>query len=130
MRLARAKIASMLVCAAAILASACGSQPSAPIDPALTGRWAQPGLDTYCEFVLQQRAAQVFGTFGCFNAGAPKTQGFLLTGTAQLPHVVLAWTENGVKSTFDGTLSADQQHLSGTFSAGGAIADFHRGQSD
>ncbi|MEO8881334.1 MAG: hypothetical protein ABI446_13155 [Gemmatimonadaceae bacterium] len=49
-----------------------------------------------------------------------------MTGTAQRPHVVLAWTDHGVPSTFDAMLSPDQQTLTGTFAGDDRTAVFHR----
>ncbi len=115
-----------VACATFAIVSGCGSEPSAPLDPALTAKWVVPSVDTYCEFDLQQRGHDVSGTFGCFFAGGPKSQGSLLTGTAQLPHVILAWTDHGVPSTFDAILSPDQQTLTGTFAGDDRTAVFHR----
>ncbi len=76
--------------------------------------------------LLQDVAGSPFGTSGCFNAAQPNKQGLLLTGTAQRPHVVLAWTDHGVPSTFDAMLSPDQQTLTGTFAGDDRTAVFHR----
>lgn len=115
-----------MACATLAIVWGCGAEPSGPLDPALTGKWVVPSVDTYCEFDLQQRANDVSGTFGCCNATDANKQGLLLTGTAQLPHVILAWTNHGMPSTFDAVLSSDQQTLTGTFAGDDRTAVFHR----
>lgn len=115
-----------VACATLAIISGCGAEPSAPLDPTLTAKWVLPSVDTYCEFDLLQRGNDVSGTFGCFNAAQTNKQGLLLTGTAQLPHVILAWTDHGVPSTFDAVLSPDQQTLTGTFAGDDRTAVFHR----
>ncbi|HEY8794968.1 MAG TPA: hypothetical protein VIM15_08465 [Gemmatimonadaceae bacterium] len=118
---------SLVVCGVALsLASGCGSQPSGPLDPALTGDWILPSVDTYSKFALQQRGTVVTGTLGYFSANHSGSTTFGVTGTADLPHVVLNWVEGGTPQSFDATLSEDQQTLSGTFEPAGFVYTFHR----
>jgi hypothetical protein len=112
--------------AALVLASACGANPSGPLSPELSGDWVAPSVDTYSKFSLQQRGTSVVGTFGDFAANGAFSETFVLTGVAELPHVVLSWTQGGTVETFDATLSEDQLTLTGTLEPGGGVGVFHR----
>lgn len=105
-----------MCCAALVLASGCGSLPSGPLDPRLTGNWIQHGTDTYAKFVLQQRGNAVTGTYGLYGYNSSTV--YIVHGTANLPSVVLSWVEDTTHVTFYGTLSEDQRSLnfSGTAS--------------
>ena len=74
-----------------VLAYGCGSNPSGPLDPALSGKWVLPSVDSYSMFVLQQRGTVVTGTFGDYTANQPVSEVFIVSGAADLPHVVLRW---------------------------------------
>jgi len=114
-----------ICCAALLLASGCGSSPSGPLDPALTGNWVIPGVDTWVQFSLEQRGSKVTGIFGYYSpVSSPDVH--LVSGTATLPHVVLMWTEEHSPQTFDATLSSDQQSLTGTLNGGSVSLTFHR----
>ena len=127
MRLTCQRWVLLVACGVALsLANGCGSLPSGPLDPALTGDWILPSVDTYSKFSLQQRGTAITGTFGSFTAIGPGSATFGVTGTADLPHVVLSWVEGGTQQSFDATLSDDQQTLSGTFEPAGFVYTFHR----
>jgi hypothetical protein len=112
--------------AAALFALGCGSEPSGPLDPALTGSWILPSVDTYEMFALEQRGDRVSGTVGFYSPvqSAPLT--YPVSGSAALPHVILRWVEGSNLQTFDATLSEDEQSLTGTFTPGGGTYTFHR----
>lgn len=127
MHVASPRWIALVACGVVVsLASGCGSLPSGPLDPALTGDWILPSVDTYSKFSLQQRGTLVTGTFGTFSAVNPGSGGVSVTGTANLPHVVLNWVEGGAPQSFDATLSDDQQSLTGTFEPAGFVYTFHR----
>lgn len=108
--------------------SGCGSNPSGPLNPELSGVWISPSVDTYSKFSLQERGDSISGTLsGCF-AGGPTCDTFLVSGSADLPHVVLSWVEGGVRHTFDATLSDDQLTLTGTYDSGPNSDTYHRQQ--
>ena len=109
-------IALVMSCVALALASGCGSLPSGPLDPRLSGNWIQRGTDTYAKFVLQQRGTVVAGTFGFYGINSSTV--YIVHGTANLPSVVLSWVEDTTHVTFYGTLSEDLRSLnfSGTAS--------------
>ena len=118
--------ALMTVFIALSFASGCGSNPSGPLDPALSGQWTLPSVDTYSKFVLQQRGTVVTGTFGDYTANQSFSEEFIVSGTANLPHVVLSWVQRGTRETFDATLSADQTSLTGIIEPGANAATFLR----
>ena len=106
---------------AVALCIGCGSAEGPPLDPALTGRWVESGIDTYAVLTLEQRGSAVSGTFGAGGFGGVATR-YKVTGTAHLPHVALRWTEKNGQNyhvLMDATLSADGQTLSATLSVNG-----------
>jgi hypothetical protein len=115
-----------MCCAVLATVNGCGSEPSGPLDPALTGNWIIPSVDTYVMFVLQDRGTTVLGTFGLYGALGGGADIDVVSGTADLPHVVLHWVDTGINQTFDATLSDDQQSLTGTLEDGGTEYTFHR----
>lgn len=124
----RTKASFLAVCCATLLlASGCGSNsaPTGPLDPALTGKWIIPSVDTWLQLTLEQRGAAVSGTFGYYSpVASPDT--YILSGTATLPHVLLTWTQDGNVETFDAVLSANQDTLSGTIDGGSGVTTFRR----
>jgi len=104
----------------------CGSNPSGPLDPALSGNWVLPSVDTYSMFVLQQRGTIVTGTFGDYTANQSFSDVFIVSGSADLPHVVLSWVQGGTQETFDATLSAGQDSLAGIIEPGAYATTFLR----
>ena len=117
-------ITLVMCCAALVLASGCGSLPSGPLDPRLSGTWIQRGTDTYAKFVLQQRGNAVSGTFGLYGNGSSSV--YIVHGTANLPNVVLSWVEDTTHETFYGTLSDDQRSLIPSDADGVQRASFQR----
>lgn len=115
-----------MCCTVLAIVNGCGSEPDGPLDPALTGNWIIPSVDTYVMFVLQDRGTTVLGTFGLYGAIGSGADINAVSGTANLPHVVLHWVDSGIDQTFDATLSDDQQSLTGTLEAGGDEYTFHR----
>jgi hypothetical protein len=112
-------------CVALVFAIGCDSSPSGPTDPALTGEWISPSVDSYMQFTLQQRGGNVSGTFASTTlVGGTRT--FRLGGVAELPRVEITWLESLQRNSFDGTLSDDQQSITGTLNPGGAVLTFHR----
>ncbi len=109
-----------------LLAYGCGSNPAGPLDPALSGNWFLPSVDTYSMLMLQQRGTLVGGTFGDYTANQSFSEVFILSGTADLPHVVLRWVQGGVNETFDARLSADQDSLVGVIDPGAYAVTFLR----
>lgn len=118
---------ALVVCGVAlVLASGCGSLPSGPLDPRLSGSWIQSGVDTYDKFVLQQRGSSVVGTYGLYGINSSTV--YIVHGTANLPNVVLSWVEDTTHQTFYGTLSEDQRSLTGSYAGGASTVSFHRAQ--
>lgn len=117
--------------ACAVLALSAGCRDTAaplPLDPALTGQWAQTGLDTYAQFTLQKRGTRVSGTFSSGVVTGPPIV-YKVSGSATLPHVVLTWQEGDYHVTFDATLSADTDSLTGHMSFDsqpGSLTTYHR----
>jgi hypothetical protein len=82
-------------------------------------------VDTWLQLTLEQRGAEVSGTFGYYSPVArPDT--YILSGTAALPHVVLTWTQDGNVETFDAVLSANQDTLSGSINGESGVTTFRR----
>ena len=101
---------ALIICGVAlVLASGCGSLPSGPLDPRLSGNWIQRGVDTYAKFVLQQRGNAVAGTFGFYGINSSTV--YIVHGTANLPNVELSWVEDTTHVTFEATLSDDERSL-------------------
>ena len=112
-----------------VFAYGCGSNPSGPLDPALSGKWVLPSVDTYSMFVLQQRGAVVTGTFGDYTANQSFSEVFIVSGAVDLPHVVLRWVQGGAQETFAATLSAGQDSLVGIVEPGAYATTFLRDRS-
>ena len=109
-----------------VFAYGCGANPSGPLDLALSGNWILPSVDTYSMFVLQQRGTVITGTFGDYTANHSFSEVFIVSGTADLPRVIVTWVQGGVNQTFDATLSADQHSLVGIIEPGAFAATFLR----
>lgn len=109
-----------------MMVSGCGANPGGPLDPALSGNWVLPSVDTYSMLILQQRGTTVAGTFGDYSANQSFSEVFTLTGSADLPHVDLSWKQGAVNETFDATLSADQDSLMGVIEPGDYAVTFVR----
>src|SRR5690242_17323882 len=63
-------------------------------DPPLTGRWIQPGLDTWAELDLDQLGTALCGEFslnGPFDVHHGSA--YVVTGSASPPQFTLTWTE-------------------------------------
>ena len=122
------KASCLAVCCATLLfASGCGSNsaPTGPLDPALTGNWVIPSVDTWLQLTLEQRGAVVSGTFGYYSPVA-KPDTYVLSGTAALPHVVLTWRQGSDVETVDALLSANQDTLSGSINGESGVTTFRR----
>jgi len=111
---------------AAICAIACGDHGIAPLPPGdgpLTGKWIEPGVDTWVQLDLSQSSSRVVGYYRLgsanFGNGARLSDPVPVTGTAALPHVILNWTTNGTAFTMDATLSADGNSLTGALGPSG-----------
>lgn len=108
----------------AVYVAAClGDRGVAPLprgDGPLTGRWVQPGVDTWVQLDLSQSGTRVVGYYrtGSANFGGSLSDPIRVTGTAALPQATLQWSE-GVPRTMNATLSADGDSLTGTWSAQG-----------
>jgi hypothetical protein len=105
-----------IVCGTVALCMGCDS-PTAPLVPALTGRFVGPtGVDTYQYFDLQTRGTKVTGALvsgGVVGVGSS----YKVSGAAVLPQVTLTWSQpNGYHIRFDATLSANTDTLSGEVS--------------
>jgi len=114
---------------ALLLATGC-RDTTAPLDPSLSGRWIQNGLDTYAQFVLEKRASRVTGTFA-LGAVTGILDSHPVSGTAVLDHVVLKWKSGNYRFTFDAILpSADSNELTGVMAVDGGPpgppTTFHR----
>ena len=107
-----------LLCAVLAAPVAC-DDPTAPIDPALSGRWLQWGIDSYAQLILEKRGSTVTGTMGYGGFGGT-SELFPVRGIAAAQHVVLKWNEAGRAVTFDAILpSADSNELTGRMSVDG-----------
>jgi hypothetical protein len=127
MRLLRQKAPALAFAFVALLsANGCGSNPSGPLNPELSGNWISPSVDTYSEFSLQEHGDAIVGTLGNFAASQSFSQTLIVAGSADLPHVVLSWVQDGVNQTFDAALSEDQLTLTGTYLPGGTPDTVHR----
>jgi hypothetical protein len=98
-------------CVVPVFAAACGGHSATSPNGALTGRWIQPGTDTYAVLALVQRGAVVTGTFRMYSPVGPPTEAYAVSGRAELPRVSLTWQEGPYRATFDGVLSADGNTL-------------------
>jgi hypothetical protein len=118
-----------LLGSALLLATGC-RDATAPVDPSLSGRWIQNGLDTYAQFVLEKRGSRVTGTFASGVVSVVPNP-HAVSGTATFGHVVLKWTSENYRFTFDATLpSADSNELTGVMIVDGEppgpTTTFHR----
>jgi hypothetical protein len=117
--------------ACAVLALSAGCRDSAaplPLDPALTGQWVLGGVDTYSQFTLEKRGTTVSGTFSSGVVTGPPIV-YKVSGSAALPNVVLTWKDPDYHVTFDATLSADTDSLTGRMSFDGqpgSLTTYHR----
>ena len=127
--LSSARRHAWLACAVLTLSAGCrDSAAPLPLDPALTGQWAQYGLDTYAQFTLEKRGARVSGTFSSGVVTGPPIV-YTVSGSAALPHVILTWREGDSDVTFDAMLSADTNSLTGRMSFDGqpgSLTTYHR----
>ena len=119
-----------LVGSALLLATGCRDATSPPLDPSLTGRWLQSGLDTYAQFVLEKRGSRVTGTFASGLVSVVPNP-HAVSGTATLDHVVLKWKSENYRFTFDATLpSTNSNELIGIMAVDGepfaSPTTFHR----
>ena len=119
-----------LLGSALLLATGCRDATSPALDPSLTGRWVQSGLDTYAQFVLEKRGSRVTGTFAS-GVVTGILQSHAVSGTATFGHVVLKWKSETYQFTFDATLpSADSNELTGVMTVdgepAGPVTTFHR----
>ena len=110
-----------LVGAVALMCLACDAGPTGPLDPALSGDWIGPlGIDTWDGFTLQQRGTLVTGTHDFYSANFGGGVSHVpLSGTADLPRVMLTWGDGDSRIIATGTLSADSGQLILTDSAAG-----------
>ncbi len=96
-------------------------EPTGPLDPALTGYWLGPtGVDTWDALTLEQHGADVTGTHDMYSAnfGGSATH-VPLSGTADLPRVVLRWRDGSYEIIATGVLSPDSLSLTVTESIAG-----------
>lgn len=108
-----------------VLSTGCSSsEPTGPLNPALTGEWIAPNLDTSTQLSLAERGDAVIGTVAFQSVVGRST--FAVAGTSAQSDVSLRWFVGIAKETFTGTLSADQQSLTGTIMPGAEIVTFHR----
>ena len=107
-----------VVCALLALSAGCRDTTAPSLDPALTAHWVQNGIDTYAEFVLEKRGVKVTGTYSYRGFAGPSPL-YNVSGSALLPRVVLTWKQLDHRITFDATLSADTNSLTGHMSIDG-----------
>ncbi len=122
LRLPRSKRWHALIFCAALASSASCSDPTAPLDPTLSGTWVQTGLDTYDRFILQKRGSRVIGSH---DAGVVYGPSMLapVRGAVSGGLVVLKWEHQGSAFTFTAPLPAAQAHeLTGYMSYNGERA--------
>lgn len=91
-----------LVSFALTLMLGCGD-PTAPPDPALTGSWISWGIDSYAQFTLEKRGAEVSGTLDYGGFSGTQTS-YSVRGVATVNQVMLAWKERDYFVKFEASL--------------------------
>lgn len=116
----------LALCGAALVLSAgcSSSEPTEPLNPALTGVWIAPNLDTSTQLNLEEKGDAVTGTVAFESVVGRFT--FVVAGTRAQSDVSLRWYVGISRETFTGTLSDDQLSLTGTIMPGGQNVTFHR----
>lgn len=108
-----------LVSFALTLMLGCGD-PTAPLDPALTGSWVSWGIDSYAQFTLEKRGAEVSGTLDYGGFSGTQTS-YSVRGLATVNQVVLAWKEQDYFVKFEGTLpTPNSNSLTGRLTVNGS----------
>ena len=108
------------VCAVLAVALGCRDVTS-PVDPGLSGRWMEYGIDTYAQLDLEKRGARVTGTYmlgGVFDS-SPK---YPVLGIAEGQHALLRWKEGQTAFSFEVELpSPDSDELTGKWIVDGEV---------
>src|SRR6185437_5202137 len=100
----RRVLLSVCIGLCAVYAGACrdGLAPLPPGDGPLSGKWVQPGVDTWVQLELSQSGTRVVGYYQTGSAPSLKlSDPIRITGTAALPQATLEWSDAGQLETMN-----------------------------